>query len=66
MYYVPHRTIACEQILEDEGVLSRIFLGEYHLGFLPLDSDLLSIEIDTVYKEVKWDSDKSVDFNNKT
>ena len=92
IYFVPHRTIACEQVLEDEGVLSRAYIGEYHsgfqplylfcilqiptyvipklkfiqfaqlfiflvlffVGFLPLDSDLLSIEIETLYKEVSF------------
>ena len=45
VYFVPYRTVACEQILEDEGVLDICEIGEFNLGMVPFDSDLLSLEM---------------------
>jgi hypothetical protein len=53
VYFIPNRTVACEQMLEDEGVLQHVKMGEYHLGLIPFDSDILSLEIDSIYKEVR-------------
>lgn len=52
IYFVPLRSVACEQILEDEGVLNLLSIGEYHLELVPLDSDLLSLELSDVYRQV--------------
>jgi hypothetical protein len=56
VYFVPHRSVACEQMLEDEGVLDMVTIGEYKLGFVPLDSDILSLEMIDLYHEVIPDS----------
>lgn len=39
-------------MLEDEGVLDMVTIGEYKLGFVPLDSDILSLEMMDLYHEV--------------
>jgi hypothetical protein len=39
-------------MLEDEGVLDVVSIGEYRLGFVPLDTDILSLEMDDLYYEV--------------
>lgn len=52
IFFVPHRTVACEQILEDEGVLEHCEIGEFHLGLVPFDADLLSLEMDGVFRQV--------------
>ena len=57
--FVPHSTVACEQVLEDEGVLDDCEIGEIDLGFAPLDSDLLSLGMPTVFKECYVDGDAS-------
>lgn len=49
----------CEQILEDEGVLQHVEIGEYHLNFIPFESDLLSLELDTVFRQCYVDGDTS-------
>lgn len=49
---MPHRSVACEQMLEDEGVLEVINIGEYHLGLIPFDSDLVSLEMINLYRQV--------------
>eukprot|EP01041_Mallomonas_annulata_P001442 gene1442-2776_t len=59
VYFVPHRTVVCEQLLEDEGVLNQVNIGEYNLGLLPFDTDLLSLEMDAVFKQCYVDGDPS-------
>lgn len=50
MYFLPRRTIACEKIFQEESVYGDIVVGEYPLGFIPFDSDLLSLELGTAYR----------------
>lgn len=59
VYFIPHRTVVCEQLLEDEGVASQLNICEYHLGLVPFDVDLLSLEIDGVFKQCYIDGDTS-------
>ena len=59
VYFVPHRTVVCEQLLEDEGVLTHLEIGEFHLGLIPLDGDLYSLEIDGAFKQCYVDGDTS-------
>ena len=59
VYFVPHRTIACEQILEDEGVLMHTTVGEYRMGFVPIDNDLMTLGMKDVYREMCVDGDTS-------
>lgn len=42
----------CEKILEDEGVLGDVTIGEFPLHFLALEPDLLSLELDDSFKEL--------------
>ena len=60
VYFVPHRTVVCEQMLEDEGVLQHLEIGEFHLGLIPLDADLYSLEMDGAYKQCYVDGDTSL------
>lgn len=52
VFFVPRRTLICERVLEEEGVYGDITLGEYHLDFIPLDEDLLSLELDDSFREL--------------
>jgi hypothetical protein len=56
IYFVPHRTVACEQALEDEGISGNVEINEFHLGFIPFDTDLLSLEMDSVFRQVTLDA----------
>jgi hypothetical protein len=49
----------CEKVLEEEGVLANITIGEYPLYFIPFDEDVLSLELDNSLKECKVDGDTS-------
>lgn len=59
VYFIPHRTVVCEQLLEDEGVASQLNICEYHLGLVPFDDDVLSLEIEGVFKQCYIDGDTS-------
>ncbi|KAJ1339401.1 hypothetical protein BSLG_005967 [Batrachochytrium salamandrivorans] len=45
VYFVPRRTLICDQILEEQGIFGDIAIGDYHLDIVPLEEDLLSLEL---------------------
>jgi vacuolar protein sorting-associated protein 33A len=45
IFWVPRRTLVSNKILEDEGVLGDVNISELPLFFLPLENDLLSLEL---------------------
>eukprot|EP00842_Homolaphlyctis_polyrhiza_P002472 jgi/Hompol1/3225/HPOL_006412-RA len=59
IYFVPRRTFVCDRILEEEGVFGDITLGEYHLDIVPLEEDLLSLELDA-FRPLFLDRDTTV------
>jgi vacuolar protein sorting-associated protein 33A len=52
VYFVPRKTAACINILENGGVLGDIVLGELPLLFIPLEHDLLSLELENSFQEL--------------
>ncbi|KAJ2742854.1 Vacuolar protein-sorting-associated protein 33 [Coemansia sp. BCRC 34301] len=56
---VPRRTLLCERVLEEEGILGDITIGEYRMDFIPLEDDLLSLELPSTFKELYLDGDFS-------
>ena len=50
--FIPKRTSACVDVLEKGGVLGDIVLTDLPLLFLPLEKDLLSLELDSSFKEL--------------
>ncbi|KAJ2711486.1 Vacuolar protein-sorting-associated protein 33, partial [Coemansia spiralis] len=56
---VPRRTLVCERVLEEEGVLGGVALGEYRMDFVPLEDDVLSLEQPGLFKELYLDGDFS-------
>lgn len=63
LYFVPHKTFMCEQVLADEGV-SDCFaeIGECrNMDIFPFDTDLLSLEVEpTAFKECYVDGDTTM------
>ncbi|ORX57239.1 vacuolar protein sorting-associated protein 33A-like protein [Piromyces finnis] len=57
IYFVPRRTMICERVLEDAGVYGDVTIGEYHLDIVPLDDDLLSMELENSFKDLFLDGD---------
>ena len=55
---MPFKTVVCERALEAEGVMGNIsMLGECQLFLVPLDSDVLSMEYPSAYRECALLSD---------
>ena len=50
VFFVPRRTIVCEKVFQEEGVYGDVVLGEYALDFIPFESDVLSLELDTAFR----------------
>ena len=49
-YFMPRRSLVCEEVLEREGVKGDIQVAEYPLDFIPFDSDVLSLEMEAAFK----------------
>lgn len=39
-------------MLEEEGVLGDVVIKEYNLAFIPLESDVLSLEMENAAREI--------------
>lgn len=50
VFFMPRRTMVCEKVFQDEGVVADVTLAEYPLDFIPFDSDILTLELDSAYK----------------
>ncbi|KAJ3118081.1 Vacuolar protein-sorting-associated protein 33 [Phlyctochytrium bullatum] len=59
IFFVPRRTLVCEQLFEEQGVLGDIVLGEFHLDLIPLDEDVYSLELDDAFRDLYLDGDVS-------
>ncbi|PVH88566.1 vacuolar protein sorting 33A-like protein [Cadophora sp. DSE1049] len=52
IFWVPRRTLVSEKILEEAGVLGDTSIAEFPLYFLPLENDLLSLELDDSFADL--------------
>jgi len=59
IYFVPRRRMMCERILEEEGVWQDVKIGEYHLDLIPFDSDILSMELSSSFRDYAIEGDKT-------
>jgi len=57
--WVPRRTVLSNKILEDEAVLGDVNIQELQIFFLPLEEDLLSLELQYGFTELYLDGDRS-------
>lgn len=49
---VPRVTELCRRVLEDEGVVGDITLAEFKLELIPIENDVLSLELDDVSRDI--------------
>ncbi|KAJ2370042.1 Vacuolar protein-sorting-associated protein 33, partial [Coemansia sp. RSA 2610] len=54
---VPRRTLLAERVLEEEGVLGSVALGEFRLDAVPLASDVVSLEQPGTFAALYADGD---------
>lgn len=57
--WVPRRTLVSNKILEDQGVLGDVDVHELQLFFLPLEQDLLSLELGDSFHDLYLDQNKA-------
>jgi len=59
--FVPLRTVICEHVLEEQGLLlPNLTLHDYKLDLIPFDSDLLSMELDYAFRDCYLNGDQTV------
>ncbi|EPS40563.1 hypothetical protein H072_5544 [Dactylellina haptotyla CBS 200.50] len=63
LFFVPRRTPLCDRILEDEGVFGDVTINEYPLYFIPLEPDVLSLELDDAFEDLYLHKTYSSIFN---
>ncbi|KAK1752385.1 Sec1-like protein [Echria macrotheca] len=52
IFWVPRRTVLSDKVLEEAGVLGDANIAELPLYFFPLEKDLLSLELETSFKDL--------------
>ena len=48
IFWVPRRTLVSNSILEEAGIIGDVNISEFPLYFMPLEEDVLSLELDSV------------------
>lgn len=59
VFFAPRRTMLCERALEELGVYGDVHIGEYHMDLIPFDDDVLSLEMDSCFRECYLDEDRT-------
>ncbi|KAG0650669.1 Vacuolar sorting-associated 33A [Hyphodiscus hymeniophilus] len=62
IFWVPRRTLVSEKILEEAGVLGDTSIAEFPLYFLPLEKDLLSLELNDSFGDLYLRKDPTPTF----
>ncbi|KAI9698372.1 MAG: hypothetical protein M1836_003952 [Candelina mexicana] len=52
IFWAPRRTLVCNKILENEGVLGDVSVSEFPLFFVPLEKDVLSLELPDSFRDL--------------
>ena len=60
IFFVPNKNnVVCEQLLEDEGIIEHVCINEFRMGFVPIEKDILTLEMDGIFKQCYVDGDTS-------
>lgn len=62
IFWVPRRTLVAEKILEESGVLGDTNTAEFPLYFLPLEKNILSLELEDSYADLYLRKDPTPTF----
>nr|XP_019003591.1 ATP-binding protein [Kwoniella mangroviensis CBS 8507]OCF67052.1 ATP-binding protein [Kwoniella mangroviensis CBS 8507] len=54
---VPRATELCRRVLEDQGVAGDVTISEFKLELIPVEDDLLSLEMDDVARDIYLNGD---------
>jgi vacuolar protein sorting-associated protein 33A len=59
IYFVPRKTTICDKLLKELGISKDVTVDEYPLDLIPFDCDVLSMELNSSYKDCYLDGDMS-------
>jgi vacuolar protein sorting-associated protein 33A len=62
IFWVPRRTLVSDKILEELGVLGDTSIAELPIYFVPLESDLISLELDDAFGDLFLRNDPTPTF----
>ncbi|KAI9684094.1 MAG: hypothetical protein M1829_003364 [Trizodia sp. TS-e1964] len=62
LFCIPRRTLVTNKILESEGILGDVNISEFPLYFLPLEKDLLSLELSDSFSDLYLKKDPTATF----
>ncbi|RDW78094.1 putative vacuolar sorting protein [Coleophoma crateriformis] len=62
IFWVPRRTLVSGKILEEAGVLGDVNIAEFPLYFIPMERDLLSLELEDSFRELYLHHDPTPTF----
>lgn len=62
IFWVPRRTLASDQLLEEAGVLGDVSVSELPLSFFPLEDDVLSLELGDSFRDLYLSKDVTPNF----
>ncbi|GFF28230.1 vacuolar protein sorting-associated protein 33A [Aspergillus lentulus] len=52
IFWVPRRTFVSNKVLEDAGIIGDVNIAEFPLYFVPLEQDVLSLELDDCFGDL--------------
>ncbi|OJJ85270.1 Sec1 family protein [Aspergillus glaucus CBS 516.65] len=57
IFWVPRRTLVSNSILEEAGIIGDVNISEFPLYFMPLEEDVLSLELDSSFGDLYLNKD---------
>lgn len=52
IFWVPRRTLVSNTILEEAGIIGDVNIAEFPLYFMPLEQDVLSLEMEGAFSDL--------------
>lgn len=52
IFFAPRRTLVSNAVLEEAGIIGDVNVAEFPLYFLPLEQDILSLELDDAFGDL--------------
>lgn len=52
IFWVPRRTLVSNSIFEEAGVIGDVSIAEFPLYFMPLEQDVLSLELEDSFSDL--------------
>ncbi|CAK4069166.1 unnamed protein product [Aphanomyces euteiches] len=60
LYYTPRRTLACDEMLKKAGVMGSLVIGEFHMDLVPIEDDVLTLELSDGFNELFVNNDRTL------